>query len=245
MTLVGYSALLITMWSSCGEIQLRLFRRSHIDEFQFLLEPARVLLDEFLERTPGHERVQDCRNQIEKCYTQKDEAADRSRGDAKAESSLNITTQRHFLGAQQMVGGPPCVLYLKHIDVEGPNCLLEYQWKEQLDALQADGVDTKARAFLNCAVGAAARVASLSCREGTSEHFLKMPNGEFNAIPGWYLEDRDQPTYVVNSQFDVAAKSVYFTIGTPQIRSDSFDQHDPVTERLAAAFQQAFAEVHV
>jgi|GEM_PF-3892290 len=243
-TLIGYSALLLKMWAACGETQLRKAGRSDVSEFRLLVEPARPLLDEFLEKTPGHERVQECRQQIENCCNHENEMSAGRQHGAQG-PALHSVFQEHFETTRQIVGGPDCVLHLREIEIDGPNIFLEYGWNEHLSDAQADGVDTKARAFLNCAVGTAAELAGLSCGVGPNAHSLGMPNGQMNPIPGWYLPQRQQPTYVVNSQFDAATRSVYFTIGTPQVRVDTLGQHDPVSERLAAAFQQAFSEIHV
>lgn len=55
-------------------------------------------------------------------------------------------------------------LTLIHAAAEGPFVNLVYQWKGELSHAEADDLDTRARAYIACAIYDAAITAGLSCQ---------------------------------------------------------------------------------
>jgi len=147
----------------------------------------------------------------------------------------------HYDAVLSRFPGPLCPLQLIAAESNGPNLLLVYQWSNSLTAKEADNVDTRARAFVNSAVGFAAIAQWVGCRNGPNDaSLLGVP------IPGWYLEDRQQPTYVQNSQFDTDQKTVQLTLGPRFIdaRGDNL-LSDPVSSGLKASFKTFFTTISV
>lgn len=152
------------------------------------------------------------------------------------------TDMHHYRAVCRAVGGTVVKLTLRNAIVAGSNLELTYGWDNQLSYEQADQLDTRARAFLNCTVRKAAEAGGLTCRRGPSEIRLA---GQ--PIPAWYLEGRSQETLVVNSQFDPGERLDFLTIGPPiaDIHAIVHMSYDPVAEALKKSYERMYREIAV
>ncbi len=132
-------------------------------------------------------------------------------------------------------------LKIVQAEPDGANLNLIYQWTASLSEKQADLLDSRARAFVNSAVGIAAISQWVGCQDGPNDaSLLGIP------IPGWYLEGRHHPTYVVNSRFDIREKLMQLTLGMRFARpQEGTIDRDPISHALGESFKTLFAKITV
>ncbi|HCS54071.1 toll/interleukin-1 receptor domain-containing protein [Rubinisphaera sp.] len=171
--------------------------------------------------------------------------------DQHHEPERNAATQRiedgesvaasHYRAVRMSVGPPNCHLTLAAAEPEGSNVYLAYRWSEQLSQEQADQVDTCVRALINSKIGDIATPNDISVRLNWGEESL---NGA--PIPLWFLDHRNQPTYVVNSQFDMEQKIISLTVGSRFVPTGlDEDMHDPTSIGLYKGFMSLLTEIEI
>ncbi|WP_157237752.1 TIR domain-containing protein [Desulfobacter curvatus] len=149
----------------------------------------------------------------------------------------------HYVAAWQALGRKTVSLEieLNQLTLEVFGLRLAYSWKECLSTTDADQMDTRLRAFVNCIVGSTAEAAGLCCRATKSPGKLRSVPV---AIPGWHLEGFPlMPVHVIASRFNVADQLVHidvgiaFTVGLPNV--------PPGAERLLRQFRNQWRRLVV
>ncbi|MFM7057227.1 MAG: hypothetical protein ACKO2P_09935 [Planctomycetota bacterium] len=154
-----------------------------------------------------------------------------------------VSRSRHYREVLQAVGGPAQCLTLVSSVAHGPNVILVYSWDATLSPEDADRLDTRIRAYLNEAVGIAARKAGLTVQSGSPTCSLL----GISMIPVWLIGGRDQPTFAANSAFSPDLRRVQATIGVRFIDAHAFHglHFDPIADQLAIQFQRRFQYIRV
>jgi len=106
----------------------------------------------------------------------------------------HLTYPEHYEETCLHAPGGKADLKLIHAAAEGPFITLVYQWKGNLSRAEADDLDTRARAYIACAIYDAAATAGLSCQPGP-------PHGQ---RPSWHITGERMPISLVNAGFDVS-----------------------------------------
>ena len=148
----------------------------------------------------------------------------------------HLTYPQHYDQTSRQASATRHELVLIHAAAEGPFVNLVYEWKGDLSHAEADDLDTRARAYIACAIYDAAATAGLSCQPGP-------PHGQ---RPSWHIAGERMPISLVNAGFDVSDKTCYMQIGPGMLllsgtRGDSGGYH----KKLIAGFQAQFAEIRV
>ncbi len=147
----------------------------------------------------------------------------------------------HFRAVRMTVAPPKCQLALAAAVSEGSNVYLTYRWTEDLSHDEADRIDTCVRALINSSIGDIAHRNKISARLSWGAESM---NGV--RIPLWHLDHRDQPTFVVNSGFDVEQKLVTLTVGPRFVRRQiDDDMHDPTSVGLCRGFTNLLGQVEI
>jgi hypothetical protein len=160
---------------------------------------------------------------------------------ARTTNDRESAAASHYRAIRMSVGPPHCHLRLAAAEPEGPNVYLAYRWSENLTHEQADQVDTCVRALVNSKIGDIANQNDISVRLAWGEEsLLGIP------IPLWFLDHRNQATYVVNSQFDVDQKVISLTVGTRFVPvGPDDDMHDPTSIGLYQGFMSLLTEIEI
>lgn len=135
----------------------------------------------------------------------------------------------------QKVGGAPHQLTLSEVSLEGPIVALVYRWDEDLSYEEADKLDTRARAFVSCAIRDAAIGARLSCKAGP-------PHGQ---RPSWRIAGQGVPISLVTAGFDVEEKVCWMQVGPVMGIGGMPSGSESVAAELAKGFQSNFERITV
>lgn len=146
-----------------------------------------------------------------------------------------LTYPQHYDQTVREAPGEKCGLTLVHAGVEGPFVNLVYQWNAELSDDEADRLDTRARAYIACAISDAATTAGLACQPGP-------PHGQ---RPSWYVGGESMPISLVNAGLDVSDKTCFMQIGSGMLIMRSPKGSECHCKRLVAGFQAQFREISV
>jgi len=123
---------------------------------------------------------------------------------------------------------------LIHAAMDGPFVTLVYRWEPDLSRGEADRLDTRARAYIACAIYDAAITAGLSCKPGP-------PHGRRSA---WHVGGDRTPISLVNASFDVSDKTCLMQIGAGMmVRGTPTSVRQG--EKLISGFQAQFSQIKV
>jgi hypothetical protein len=123
---------------------------------------------------------------------------------------------------------------LVRIGTEGPFLDLVYGWADSLSDKEADDLDTRARAYISCAIYDAARTAGLPCN----------PGPHHGQRPSWVIGGGRTPISLVNAGFDVSDRTWFMQVG-PGIIVMAAQQEAPWLAKLAAGFRAQFLRITV
>jgi hypothetical protein len=146
----------------------------------------------------------------------------------------NLTYPRHYEETVRQAFGEKCELTLIHADVRGPHFNLVYQWESELSYEEADRLDSRARAYISCAIYDAATAVGLSCQPD-------LPHGQ---RPSWCIEDERMIT-LVNAGFDVSNKTCFMQIGPGIFRTKESLMAKGYCKGLIEGFQTLFRKIKV
>lgn len=135
----------------------------------------------------------------------------------------------------QKVGGAPHQLTLSEVSQEGPIVALVYRWDGDLSYEEADKLDTRARAFVSCAIRDAAIGARLSCEAGP-------PHGQ---RPSWKIAGQGVPISLVTAGFDIEEKVCWMQVGPIIGIGGRPSGSESVAAELARGFQAKFQRITV
>jgi hypothetical protein len=145
-----------------------------------------------------------------------------------------LTYPQHYDETTRRAGGDKCELALVHVEAEGPFLNLVYQWADSLSEQEADNLDTRARAYVACAIYDAAKMAGLSCESGP-------PHGQ---RPSWLFGGGRTPISLVNAGFDVSDRTCFMQVGPGMIAMAARQEGEHLV-KLAAGFQAQFSRIIV
>ena len=164
---------------------------------------------------------------------------------ALAEDCRTVGTQRsgaidraqwdHYNQTKQTAGGEPHQLTLDEVSVEGPVLILVYRWDEDLIYEEADRLDTRARAYIACAIRDAAIGAGLSCQAGLSH----------GQRPAWEIASQAIPVSLMAAGFDVGEKVCWMHVGPTMVIEGRLSGSESVAAGLAKGFQSHFEQIRV
>lgn len=144
-----------------------------------------------------------------------------------------LTYPRHYKQTSRQAPGKKCDMLLVHADIDGPVLTLVYQWSANLSYDEADRLDTRARAYIACAIFDAAIAARLFCRPGP-------PHGR---RPSWYIAGEEMPVTLVDAGFDVSNKTCFMHIGAGIMRLRVPQSGNLIP--LISGFQTRFSQIRV
>lgn len=145
-----------------------------------------------------------------------------------------LTHSQHYDETALRAKGEKQELTLARIGTEGPFLNLVYRWTCQLSDEEADNLDTRARAYVVCAIYDAARTAGLSCDRGPL-------HGQRHS---WLIGGERTPISLVNAGFDVSEKTCFMQVG-PGMLVLSASAGGKHLQKLATGFQSQFSRVFV
>lgn len=148
---------------------------------------------------------------------------------------IHSTQRDHYERTMQTVGGEPRQLTLADVSVEGPVVILVYRWSEDLSYQEADRLDTRARAYVSCAIRDAAIGAGLSCEAGP-------PHGQ---RPSWKIAGEGVPTSLMTAGFDVGKKVCWMHVGPTLGIGGRPSGSESVAAGLAKGFQSHVEQITV
>jgi hypothetical protein len=147
----------------------------------------------------------------------------------------------HYEKVKKQYDGRLCSLTLQRSQCVGTNLELEYRWLPELTDHEADFVDTRARAYINSAIGFASISQWIGCQLVPNDACLLGV-----AIPGWLLAGRQQATYVQNSQYDTEQKTIRITVGMRYVDPRQQMHHaDHIAQALENSFTTLFKTITV
>jgi hypothetical protein len=125
-------------------------------------------------------------------------------------------------------------LTLVHASAQGPFVNLIYRWSGSLSETEADKLDTRARAYIACAIYDAATTAGLACEPGP-------PHGQ---RPSWLIMGTRIPTALVNAGFDVSDSTCFMQVG-PGIMMMGQRGEASHSQKLISGFQAQFRKIRI
>lgn len=157
---------------------------------------------------------------------------DRLRGGPKP----RLTYPKHYNEIFRQAQGKKCELKLIHADVEGRYVSLAYQWEAELSYEEADKLDSRARAYIACAIYDAAIVASLFC----------LPDSPHGIRPSWCIEGKRMIT-LVNAGFDFSNKTCFMQIGPgiASLKNYDLEKENIINEGLIIGFKYKFYSITI
>ena len=162
-------------------------------------------------------------------------AALQSLPESDLQLSTELTFPDHYLSTSRNASGNPCKLILERSMAEGPVVHLTYRWISDLSDQEADHLDSRARAFIACAIYDAAVGANLVCQ----------PGPQHGKRPGWIIEAEPVPVSLMSAGFKVPEKICWMKVG-PILARDGIPVGSVlVAEKLAGRFQALFQEITV
>ncbi len=156
-------------------------------------------------------------------------------GKRPTQSRPSLTYPQHYEQTSRKALGDKCHLKLVQTSAEGGLVALVYRWSASLSEDEADRLDTRARAFIACAIYDAATAAGLACQVGP-------PHGQ---RPSWRIEGERTPVSLVNAGFDIADKNCYMQIGVGMVGLDRGRIGGNHWKILESGFMKRFGEIDV
>ncbi|MHB9024168.1 MAG: hypothetical protein ACYC7E_08325 [Armatimonadota bacterium] len=126
-------------------------------------------------------------------------------------------------------------LTLIHSEADGPGIVLVYKWMAELSPEEADRLDTRARAYITCAIYDAATTAGLSCQPGPP-HFQR---------PAWRFPGERVPVSLIYAGFDVSDKTCFMQIGSSMMMVKGPSDGGRYAKQLVRGFRAQFSEIIV
>ncbi len=114
-----------------------------------------------------------------------------------------LTHPKHYEVTTWAAPGERRQLSLVRAATDGALVTLVYRWGSELSSQEADRLDTRARAFVACAIYDAAIAAGLQCDPGP-------PHG---SRPAWRILGETTPVSLVGAGFDVADRTCFMRVG--------------------------------
>lgn len=151
------------------------------------------------------------------------------------QESADLTFPNHYEQTAQKASGDTCALSLVHTATEDMLVTLVYQWAGDLSPEQADNLDTRARAYVACAIYDAATMVGLSCEPGPL-HGIR---------PSWHLNGERMPVSLVSAGFDVSDKTCFMIVGPVMVMHEHQRPSAYQSEELVSGFQVGFSEIEV
>ncbi len=141
----------------------------------------------------------------------------------------------HYNKTARMAPGDKFDMALVHTAVAGPFVTLVYRWVGDLYHAVADRLDSRARAYIACAIYDAAIAAGIACEHGP-------PHGN---RPSWLLAGASVPVALVKAGFDVSARTCFMNIG-PCIVTSAYSQFPGgQPNKLISGFRSHFKIIKV
>lgn len=150
--------------------------------------------------------------------------------------SPHLTHPEHYERTSRQAQGDKQRLTLIQVEAEGMGVALVYRWTAELSDDEANNLDTRARAYIACAIYDAATIAGLSCQPGPSH----------GQRPTWLFPGEYMPVSLINAGFDVLDKTCFMQIGHGMMRTKGPFFGDGVyAKQLATSFRMQFSEINV
>lgn len=153
----------------------------------------------------------------------------------KRSGAIDRAQWDHYNRTTQTVGGEPHQLTLDEVSVEDPVVILVYRWDEDLSYQEADRLDTRARAYVSCAIRDAAIGVGLSCEAGP-------PHGQ---RPSWKIAGEGVPISLMAAGFDVGEKVCWMHVGPVIGIRGRPSKNESMAAGLAKGFQSHFEQILV
>jgi hypothetical protein len=145
-----------------------------------------------------------------------------------------LTHSQHYDETALRAKGEKRELTIVHVKAEGSFLNLVYQWKDSLSDKEADNLDTRARAYIVCAIYDAAKTAGLACDPGPLH----------GQRPSWLIGGGRTPISLVNAGFDMSDKTCFMQVGPGMVAMTARQQGENLP-KLAAGFQAQFSRIAV
>lgn len=146
-----------------------------------------------------------------------------------------LTYAEHYEQTLRQVQGVTQRLSLIHAELDGTVVALTYRWTAELSHEEADRLDTRARAYVACAIYDAAITAGLTCQPGS-------PYGQ---RPSWIFRGESMPVSLINAGFDVADKTCFMQIGQGMIMISGPYRGGRYIKQLIEGFRAQFGKIDV
>jgi hypothetical protein len=152
----------------------------------------------------------------------------------RAPKPSHLSHPEHYEKTSRQAPGDTQRLTLIQSDADGPGVALVYRWTAELSHEEADRLDTRARAYIACAIYDAATAAGLRCEPGP-------PHGR---RPAWFLPGERMPVSLINAGFDTSDKTCFMEIGAGMMTMGG-PPGGGYAKQLAAGFRAHFSEISV
>lgn len=143
--------------------------------------------------------------------------------------------QDHYIDVFSNAGHVFCPLILDQAENEGPCVNLVYHWEIDLTHEEADQLDSRARAFVSCAIYDAAKLDKIKCKRGPLH----------GRRPSWLFKDVIVPISLMSAGFDYDAKKCWMTVGPIYAIRGVLPGYVSIAWQLARAFKTYFSEITV
>ena len=131
--------------------------------------------------------------------------------------------------------GGKCAIKLIDATLEGPGVSLVYQWSAVLSDEEADRLDTRARAYIACAIYDAASTARL----------ISQPGPLHGQRPSWRFPGEHTYVSLIHAGFDVTDKTCFMHIGPGMITGGEPSRAAGYGKQLVAGFRAQFGDIVV
>jgi tetratricopeptide (TPR) repeat protein len=168
---------------------------------------ALPLLDEAL-NTAGAARLTALAQQIQSMHDKVrgldiDTTGARGLSDNREGGITQLTHPKHYEVTAWAAPGERRQLSLVRAATDGALVTLVYRWGSELSSQEADRLDTRARAFVACAIYDAAIAAGLQCDPGPTH----------GSRPAWRILGETTPVSLIGAGFDVADRTCFMRVG--------------------------------
>lgn len=152
-----------------------------------------------------------------------------------ASGSVQPKHPEHYEIMSNTTAGSKHELVLQQAAAVGPVVSLSYKWNEDIDHQEADNLDSRARAFIACAVYDAATRAGLSCRIGPP----------FGKRPSWLIANEQIPYSLIQAGFDTDEKVCWMHVGPIMVKGGMPMGRELTAGKLAEGFASWFCQITV
>lgn len=146
-----------------------------------------------------------------------------------------LTYPEHYEQTLRQAQGVKQRLSLINAELDGTVVAMTYRWTAELSHEEADRLDTRARAYVTCAIYDAATTAGIACQPGP-------PHGQ---RPSWILGSERMPISLINAGFDLAEKTCFMHIGQGLMVISGPSGGGRYAKKLVAGFRTQFAKIDV